>query len=68
MPDKMSARSESNLFLFSDGIPEGNFRKSLFWKKSADDKKSKKNYPVGKELRLYNCKLVSSMASVAHDI
>ena len=36
----------------SDGIPERIFRKSWFWKQSADDKKSMKNFPGGKELKL----------------
>ena len=37
-------------FWHSDGIPERLFQKSWFWKKSADDKKSMKNNPGGKEL------------------
>ena len=33
----------------SEGIPERIFRKFCFEKKTADDKKACKNYPVGKE-------------------
>ena len=34
----------------SDGIPERVFQKSWFWKKSADEKKKRKNSPGGNEL------------------
>ena len=53
-PDKMSG-----LFWIQSvcqGIPEWIFWKCWFWKKSADNKKSMKNFPGGKELPWYNIK------------
>ena len=46
----------------SDGIPERSFLKGWFWKKSADDKKSCKNFPGGKEL--YSTKWITSTTNV----
>ena len=46
-PAKCWALSGSILFE-TDGIPERIFRKSWFWKKSADDKKSRQNYTEGR--------------------
>ena len=54
-PDQALLTKTSGLILsqnvwHSDDISERIFRKSCFWKKSADDKKSLQNYPLGKEI------------------
>ena len=48
--DRMSVLIWFQTVWHSDSVPERNFLKSLFWKKSADDNKSKKNFLACKEL------------------
>ena len=51
-PDNMSGLIRIQTVWHSDGIPEIIFRKSWFWKKSADGKKCMNNFPGGKELNM----------------
>ena len=51
-PDKMSDLILAQSVWHSDGITERIFSKKLILKKSADDRKSMKNFPGGKELKL----------------